>query len=659
MPTVETIKIQADVKDAIKGIDKLEDAIKGLEEAQKEQAESHAKELKKITEANKKTAQATSKLAKGFKGVGLAMKAAGIGLAMKLVNALTEAMMKNQKIADTVETVFTAIGLVFKEVSDALFSVFNKVSEATGGFDAMQKVITNLLKIAFTPLKLAFLGIKGAIQGAQLIWEQSWFGDGDEKKIAELKKGLKETGSEIKQVGLDTIEAAKNVATNLGEAVGEIATLYVESIDAVGKVMEEIDVKQTLADAERLTKLKKNYELVALQQQRLIESYDEEAEKQRQIRDDVSKSIDERIEANTKLGEVLEKQLEAEKKVAQSAINNLQQQIALEGESNDLKNQLYQAETELLAISAKVTGFKSEQLTNENALLQEQNQLVQTANLGEQERAKLKAEALIQQETDMFKKLDLQQKELDAENEIALADIEAKREIYAEGTQARIDAEQEYLNRINEIALGQDEIDIQRVEEAQKREEEKRQAKIQTLDTITQIFGAESALGKASLIAKQLMAAQELMIELGVMKQKATMMMVDGQMKAVKSGTDTASGLNATLALGFPAAIPGLVAYAASAVGIVTGIMTAIKKQKAVASSIGGTPSGGGGGGGTPAPAPQPVSPSFNVVGSSDTNQIAEMLGDQNNTPVQAYVVSQDVTTAQSLERNIVETTSL
>ena len=30
MPTVETIKIQADVKDAIKGIDKLEDAIKGL-----------------------------------------------------------------------------------------------------------------------------------------------------------------------------------------------------------------------------------------------------------------------------------------------------------------------------------------------------------------------------------------------------------------------------------------------------------------------------------------------------------------------------------------------------------------------------------------------------------------------------------------------------
>ena len=30
MPTVETIKIQADVKDAIKGIDKLEDAYPGM-----------------------------------------------------------------------------------------------------------------------------------------------------------------------------------------------------------------------------------------------------------------------------------------------------------------------------------------------------------------------------------------------------------------------------------------------------------------------------------------------------------------------------------------------------------------------------------------------------------------------------------------------------
>ena len=167
-------------------------------------------------------------------------------------------------------------------------------------------------------------------------------------------------------------------------------------------------------------------------------------------------------------------------------------------------------------------------------------------------------------------------------------------------------------------------------------------------------------MGKAALIAKQLMAAQELMVDLGVLKNKATMAIADANLKGVKSTADTASGLNATLALGFPAAIPGLIAYAGTAVGIVSGILGAVKKTKSVAGAIGGT--GGGGGGGSPAapaPAPQPISPSFNVVGGSETNQLAEVLGDNNNTPVQAFVVAGDVTTAQSMERNVIETTSL
>lgn len=63
-------------------------------------------------------------------------------------------------------------------------------------------------------------------------------------------------------------------------------------------------------------------------------------------------------------------------------------------------------------------------------------------------------------------------------------------------------------------------------------------------------------------------------------------------------------------------------------------------------------PSGGGGGGGGAAPAP-----SFNVVGNSGVNQIAQTLGSQQ--PVQAYVVANNVTTQQSLDRNIVNNASL
>ena len=67
--------------------------------------------------------------------------------------------------------------------------------------------------------------------------------------------------------------------------------------------------------------------------------------------------------------------------------------------------------------------------------------------------------------------------------------------------------------------------------------------------------------------------------------------------------------------------------------------------------------SGGGGGGasvgGSVGAAPAP--PSFNVVGASDTSQLADAIGGQSQQPVQAYVVSNDVTTAQSLQNNIVE----
>ena len=51
--------------------------------------------------------------------------------------------------------------------------------------------------------------------------------------------------------------------------------------------------------------------------------------------------------------------------------------------------------------------------------------------------------------------------------------------------------------------------------------------------------------------------------------------------------------------------------------------------------------------------------PSFNIVGATETSQLAEAVGGQAQQPVQAYVVANDVTTAQSLENNIVEGATL
>lgn len=63
--------------------------------------------------------------------------------------------------------------------------------------------------------------------------------------------------------------------------------------------------------------------------------------------------------------------------------------------------------------------------------------------------------------------------------------------------------------------------------------------------------------------------------------------------------------------------------------------------------------SGGSGGGASTGGGPQAQ---FNIVGSSNTNQLAAGIAAQQNQPVNAYVVGSDVSTQQSLDRNRVST---
>ena len=72
---------------------------------------------------------------------------------------------------------------------------------------------------------------------------------------------------------------------------------------------------------------------------------------------------------------------------------------------------------------------------------------------------------------------------------------------------------------------------------------------------------------------------------------------------------------------------------------------------------MGGEAGGGGGGAGGAASTPAP--PSFNIVGAAPENQLAQAIGEQEEKPIKAFVVSNEVTNAQALERNIVEGASI
>jgi len=182
------------------------------------------------------------------------------------------------------------------------------------------------------------------------------------------------------------------------------------------------------------------------------------------------------------------------------------------------------------------------------------------------------------------------------------------------------------------------------------REEAEAKAKtairMKALDDLTSIFGAESRVGKAFLIAKQLLQAKELAMEISKTITFSTQ-------AAARSTVAVAEGTAQTAKIGFPQNIPMLIGYAAQAAGIFGAIRSAVKSAKSSV-ALPSMPSISEGG---MSSSPASVAPTFNVVGTSGQNQIAQSLGNQ--APVKAYVVSNDVTTAQSLDRNIVNTATI
>ena len=128
---------------------------------------------------------------------------------------------------------------------------------------------------------------------------------------------------------------------------------------------------------------------------------------------------------------------------------------------------------------------------------------------------------------------------------------------------------------------------------------------------------------------------------------------------AISKASTLANAEGTAAQLAFPT-VPGIgtaariISYASTALSVVSNIARAKKLLSSGGSSTGGSSGGGGGSAPTGGGAPPPQ---FNVVGNSGVNQIAETLGAQQ--PVQAYVVASNVTTQQSLDRNIVNNASL
>jgi len=186
----------------------------------------------------------------------------------------------------------------------------------------------------------------------------------------------------------------------------------------------------------------------------------------------------------------------------------------------------------------------------------------------------------------------------------------------------------------------------------------------QTFDNAVKLAGEETKLGKALLLAKQLLLARDFALSMKAAIADATVTNLRAGVTASDATVEVAGSVaKAANAAPAPLNLPFILSAIATGIGIIGSVRSAVKATKQATSPLGG---GGGGGGvtGFTSPSISPVGagsapPSFNIVGQTGTNQLADAIGGQNQRPLRTYVVASDVSSAQSLDRNIITGASL
>jgi hypothetical protein len=592
------IKVESNFDKVVKDVNDLK---KGMQNVQKETED--------ISKAAKNAEKGVKSIGDGFKSLGLSIKALGIGLLLEAFAILKDVFSQNQKVADTFATAVGALSRAFNDLVNFLITNLPKLS--------------NLFKDVFenpqTYLKSFGESIKENIMERfrSSIDLAGYLGEVFKKLFARDWAGAIESAKKAGKEYVDTLTGVNN------------------TVDRAGKVIQDIKkgikeyASETWSAAAAQVQLQNAAEIAAARQAGLVEKYDRAAEKQRQIRDNDLLSIQDRINANNELKNTLDLQSQAMLELANTQIKAADANYKLNNSKANLIA-LINAETNKKGVLAQIEGLISEQKTNEVSLGKEliemkQSEIDATAQLALENK---KFTASLKE--DNIARLNAEREILIAEKETEKERLQLKIDAAAEGTKARVDAEIEYKTRMQEIGNEIKQNEKETAKQTVERERAVANAKLDiaqnTLALIGEIAGNGSKVGKALAIAQATISGYQ----------------------GVQNAYTTAQASPITLT--FPA-YPYIQAGLAGAFSLlqIKKIMSTDPSGSSAPNLGGGA--GGAGGGATP--------PSFNVVGSTGVNQLAGAIGNREAAPVQTYVLAQNVTSAQSLQRNIIESATL
>ena len=407
-----TVELIAKTDKAINEIEDLKNEIKGLQSQVSEGNKNTANGLDTIGTAAKKTNRV-------LVSVGNTLKAIGIGLLLASLEKLREVFASNQKVIDFFNITMETLTIAFNDL-------FNFLNANVG-------TVIGYFKSLFTDPLGAIQDMSAAIE-KYLIRSFVNFIELIEVSGLAISKFFK--GDWAGAIGLASVAGSKFV-----DVVTGVDDSMVKAGEAVSNIVEGIKgyVKGTIDAATSTIELNKAAATAEIQLQGLLEKYDRQAEKLRQVRDEERNTIDERIKANNDLKAVLDEQEAAMLRQVDTII------AAAQAQYNKNANQenyiaLLEATQEREAVLAQIEGFRSEQLSNDLALNRESLELTQSQTDASAERAISEQQFLAEQIQGEYLRLEALKSAAEQEAIIEEERLTNKRNQYKAGTQAFVDA---------------------------------------------------------------------------------------------------------------------------------------------------------------------------------------------------------------------------
>ena len=547
--------------------------------------------------------------------------------------------------------------------AQGLTKELNKANEAAEGFTDDKKFMAADGAVKLLGGSLA--GVVGVL--GTLGVESEAFGEFEKKAASAIAVavGLKDISEGFNQIAKSGVLAsAKAKLFGITTKQALIATGIGVFVVALGSIVAYWDdiTKAVTKFGEKVPFVGKAIETIKNTFDAIVESVRPVLEFLGILPDEIERANTAAIEANTAVIESGERELallQAQQASAEQIFNKKQE--LLQAELDNLKRneadkeEIYAKETELLALQvAEETRIENEKEAKRQERLDKQKTDAEAAEQTEKDR--LQALADIQEEFNTKQEDyedETEQQRLERQKERQLQELEQLQASEEQKAQVIAYYDQLIKDAKDEAKLAEDEKkkeDDEKLKEERDKdlqaeadlEKKKLDIKKQSLQTLSELFGQETALGKAALIAKQAILIQELIGETKGLTFKAKNAATGATIDGAKAGSAIAAGTAETAKVGFPQNIPLLIGYAAQAVGIISAVKGAVSKTKSIAGSGGPSLSG-------------LSAPQVSAVAAPAPQNI-ETAAPQfvNTTPtVQAYVLSGNVTSAQEADAKL------